>query len=316
MLSYLAAFTVDFFYLSLAEMMDKSYTSDFSLLYGINGGTTNLINAFSKALNEETTEAFGALDNANLGKSTFRLSTAIDGIIENSNLNKVTLKCLNTTNDTVTYEDFDYVVCAIPFSSLRRVEITPLFSQRKMQAITELHYEPAQKSFLYLKERFWEMGNDATRIVGGSSATSLPIIELIYPSDHTLPIRDVPNGWTFRPNTSPNEPGVLLGSYNWGQSAERLGNEDASLRLSDVINQVELVHNLPKGYINDNLISSFLLSWSYVPYIWSGGCLGKPQDKILFSYAVTLPEMKEKVFLLENIFLKSIFGYRELFNQE
>jgi monoamine oxidase len=308
MLSYLAAFTVDFFYLSLAEMMDKSYTADFSLLYGINGGTTNLINAFSKALNEETLEAFGALDKANLGKSTFRLSTAIDGIIENQNLNKVTLKCVNTTTDAVTYEDFDYVVCAMPFSSLRRVEIAPLFSERKMQAITELHYEPAQKVYLYLKERFWEMGDEANRIVGGSSATSLPIIEIIYPSDHSLPIKSVPNGWTFRPNTSPNKPGVLLGSYNWGQSAARLGNEDASLRLSDVINQVELVHNLPKGYINNNLISSFLLSWSYVPYIWSGGCLGKPQDKILFSYAVTLPEMNEKVFFAgEHISQKHIW---------
>lgn len=296
MLGYLAAFTVEFFNLSLAEMMSTSYTEDFSLLYGIQEGTINLINGFVKALNNESLDAYVGINKDKLGISTIRFNTAIDGITKNINTNKITLKSVNTSTDAINFEEFDYVVCAIPFSSLRRVEINPLFSERKMQAITELNYVPAQKSFLFLKERFWEMGNEASRIVGGSSATSLPIIELIYPSDHSLPMKGIANEWTFRPNSSPNEPGVLLGSYSWGQDAARLGNEDASLRLSDVIRQVELVHNLPNGYINNNLISSFLLSWSYVPYIWSGGCIGKPQDKILFSYAVTLPEMNEQVF--------------------
>lgn len=308
MLSYLSAFTVDFLNLSLAEMMDKVYTDDFSLLYGIAGGTINLINAFQRALNNELPDVYNGISPADLGTSNIRFNTAIDGIYQTTNPNKVNLKVVNTLNDAVTFEDFDYVVCAIPFSSLRRVDIKPLFSERKMQAITELNYETAQKQYLFMKNRFWEMGDESKRIVGGSSATSLPIIEIVYPSDHAAPIRGVPYGWTLRPGASPEEPGVLLGSYSWGQDASWLGNEDASLKLSDVERQVEAVHNLPQGFISENLTSSFSIMWSYIPYIWTGGCLGKPQDKLLFSYAVTLPEMNNRVFFAgEHISQKHIW---------
>jgi monoamine oxidase len=308
MLGYLSAFTVDFFKLSLAEMMDKAYTVDFSLLYGIAGGTINLINAFQRALNNELPNAYNGISPSDLGKTNIRFNTAIDGIYQTANTNKVNLKVVNTLNDAVTFEDFDYVVCAIPFSSLRRVDIKPLFSERKMQAITELNYEPAQKEYLFMKNRFWEMGDESKRIVGGSSATSLPIIEILYPSDNAVPVKGVPYVWTFRPGTSPNDPGVLLGSYSWGQDASWLGNEDASLKLSDVERQVEEVHNLPQGFIKENLTSSFSIMWSYIPYIWTGGCLGKPQDKLLFSYAVTLPEMNNRVFFAgEHISQKHIW---------
>jgi monoamine oxidase len=308
MLGYLSSFTVDFFNLSLAEMMDKAYTVDFSLLYGIAGGTINLINAFQKALNNELPNVYNGMSSDALGNSNIRFNTAIDGIYQTTNTNKVNLKVVNTLNDAVTFEDFDYVVCAIPFSSLRRVDIKPLFSERKMQAITELNYETAQKQYLFMKNRFWEMGDESKRIVGGSSATSLPIIEILYPSDNAIPVKGVPYVWTFRPGTSPNDPGVLLGSYSWAQDASRLGNEDASLKLSDVERQVEEVHNLPQGFIKENLTSSFSIMWSYIPYIWTGGCLGKPQDKLLFSYAVTLPEMNNRVFFAgEHISQKHIW---------
>ncbi|MEG0771826.1 NAD(P)/FAD-dependent oxidoreductase [Clostridium sp.] len=308
MLSYLSAFIVDFFNLSLAEMMEKSYTADFSLLYGIEGGVSNLVNSFLSALNGELLDVYSGINKSDLGVSNIRFSTAIDGIYQTDGPNKVTLKVVNTTNNTATFEDFDYVICAIPFSSLRRVDINPLFGYRKMQAITELNYEPAQKVFIYLKNRFWEMGDEATRIIGGSSATDLPIIETVYPSDHATPISGVPYSWTFRPGTSANEPGVLLASYNWGQNASRLGSEPATLRLSDVTRQVEQVHDLPEGFINENLISSFSIMWTNIPYIWTGGCLGKPQDKLLFSYAVTLPEMNNRVFFAgEHISQKHIW---------
>jgi monoamine oxidase len=36
--------------------------------------------------------------------------------------------------------------------------------------------------------------------------------------------------------------------------------------------------------------------WSDIQYIWSAACETKPEDKINFSYIVTLPEMDDKVF--------------------
>ncbi|MPN42625.1 hypothetical protein SDC9_190182 [bioreactor metagenome] len=36
--------------------------------------------------------------------------------------------------------------------------------------------------------------------------------------------------------------------------------------------------------------------WANAQYIWAGGCFGKPQDRTLFSYAITLPEMNNRVY--------------------
>jgi monoamine oxidase len=308
MLSYLSAFTVDFFNLSLAEMMEKSYTADFALLYGIEGGASNLVTSFERALNGDIPNAYAGFNETDLGLSTIRFNTAIDGIYQTQDPSKVTLKVTNITNNTSTFEDFDYVICAIPFPSLRRVDINPLFGYRKMQAIAELNYLPAQKTFFYLKNRFWEMGDESTRIIGGSSATDLPILETIYPPDHSVPVSGVPNSWTLRPGVSPEEPGVLIASYTWGQSAAWFGGEPAALRLSDAKRQVEEVHGLPQGFIDENIISSFFMNWFDIPYIWTGGCLGKPQDKLLFSYAVTIPEMNNRVFFAgEHISQKHIW---------
>lgn len=64
---------------------------------------------------------------------------------------------------TVTYNDAsgrhdliaDHAVCAIPFSTLRKVTITNPFSQAKMDAISKLQYMPAARCYFQTKTRFW-----------------------------------------------------------------------------------------------------------------------------------------------------------------
>ncbi len=56
------------------------------------------------------------------------------------------------------------------------------------------------------------------------------------------------------------------------------------------------MHELPPHYINENFIDYKSLIWSDVQYIWGAGALSKPQEKTLFSYAVTIPEMGNRVF--------------------
>ncbi|MDT5271582.1 MAG: monoamine oxidase [Acidobacteriota bacterium] len=50
----------------------------------------------------------------------------------------------------------DYVVCAIHFAVLGRVEFAPRLSEQKMRVRDELTYELAARAFMQTRERFWE----------------------------------------------------------------------------------------------------------------------------------------------------------------
>ena len=49
----------------------------------------------------------------------------------------------------------DYLVCAIPFSVLRDVEVSPPFTPEKQRAITEQPYDAATRVFLQSRKRYW-----------------------------------------------------------------------------------------------------------------------------------------------------------------
>ncbi len=50
----------------------------------------------------------------------------------------------------------DRVICAIPFTMLRQVDIRPLMSAGKRRAIEQLSYHSATRIYLQTKTRFWE----------------------------------------------------------------------------------------------------------------------------------------------------------------
>jgi monoamine oxidase len=50
----------------------------------------------------------------------------------------------------------DYVVCAIPFAVLGRVEFAPRLSEQKRRVRDELIYELAARALMQTRERFWE----------------------------------------------------------------------------------------------------------------------------------------------------------------
>ena len=231
-----------------------------------------------------------------LGKIEIKMGSPVVGIYNSLPEDKVILKYKDSINNKETSEEFDYVICAIPFSSLRRIEIKPLLTATKMQAINEMNYEIAHKVYIYLKERFWEMGDVSKKIIGGCSFTDLPLTSIYYPSDHAKPVQNKSGEWELKTGCSHEEAGVLLASYSWCQNAVRLGNENLELQISDVIKYIEKIHGLPPHYIDNNLIDYKSLIWSDVQYIWTAGALSKPGDKTLFSHTVTVPEMGNKVF--------------------
>lgn len=279
MIGFLSTFEESFLNISLTEFLQEAYTADFGFTYYIDGGMIKLVEKFYFNLKN---------------KVCLRLQSVVDGIYKGKE-GEIILE-IGEGGGCKYYKSFDYVICAIPFSSLRRVKINPPFSVLKSQAIAELNYGYAQKVILFLKERFWECGNENERIVGGSSLTDLIPISIFYPSDNSKPIKGVYNGWTFRNGLKIKDPGVLLASYSWGNDALRLGNSYSTLKLNDVADCIEKVHNLKEGYIIKNLLSMSSILWSNVDYIWGGGCLPYTGQKILFSHEITQPEMDNRVF--------------------
>lgn len=65
----------------------------------------------------------------------------------------------------------DQVVCAIPFSVLRHIEVAPALSPAKQTVVNGLEYLSVTRSFLQMRQRFWEdegvMGNAQTDLAIG-----------------------------------------------------------------------------------------------------------------------------------------------------
>jgi monoamine oxidase len=118
----------------------------------------------------------------------------------------------------------DYAICTLPFPVLSNIEVSPLMCRRKRQAIRELRYNPSTKILFQVRHRFWE--GAGAGIVGGTTATDLPIRRIVYPS-HSDP---------------DTERGVLLASYTWGQDALRWGSMAEEDRIEQALEDVAKVH--------------------------------------------------------------------------
>jgi monoamine oxidase len=64
----------------------------------------------------------------------------------------------------------DYLVCAVPFSVQKNIEVSPPFSVEKQRAIERLPYHSLSKIFLQSRRRFW-----ADEGLDGFATTDLPI---------------------------------------------------------------------------------------------------------------------------------------------
>jgi monoamine oxidase len=116
----------------------------------------------------------------------------------------------------------DYLVCTLPFSVLRHVEVLAPFSRGKQRAIRQLTYHASTKILFQVRERVWETEDG---ILGGATVTDLPIRRMNYP--------------TPDPTT---ERGVLLASYTWGQDALQWGAMDEETRQEEALDDVVRIH--------------------------------------------------------------------------
>lgn len=280
LISSLSPFVGQFNYNSYYGILQDDYPLDFTYLYEIVGGFVNLPMAFYNALMSHTQIEQRVID---IGSVTWKRGCLVTDIFRYKGEVglQYEVKCLQKK----VREVFDYIICAIPFSSLRNVMIDPMFSVRKMDAIREMNYAPAQKTLFQCNRRFWEAGDTSQRIVGGGSFTDMPIASLWYPSDHANLNED-----------KSKDPGVLLASYNFNLDAIRLGNLDEKRRVNEIKQQVELVHDLKKGTLNSIVEDFRTIQWNREPNFYGAFCNYMPGQKRLYSFAITQPEYEDKIF--------------------
>ena len=280
--------TGQFLYNSYSQILQEYYSLDFTSLYEINGGMVNLPLAFYNSLLNKAPKEYN-IPSERLGNIKWNSGTHVTGIHYNQYNRKVTLEYKNKAIKNTEFEEFDYVICSIPFSTLRAVNINPLFSSRKMQAIREVNYSDSQKTLLLCKHRFWEKGVANEKIIGGISYTDLLISTIVYPSHQEVLINN-------NSLNSSNDPGVLLASYNLNLDAVRLGNMDDETRITLIKRQVEEVHGLPKGYLDSIVIDYKTVNWNNAQWFRGAFSIFTPEQKRIFMYDMSKPEFGNRVF--------------------
>lgn len=284
MIASLAGFTGATLEVSYNEVLADSYPLDFVNPYRIVGGFVKLPLAFYNSLTTKTPKEYVNISDNDLGRITWKGGNWVTGIHKREYNKEVLLEYRNKKSLTPVIKSFDYVVCTIPFSTLSTVDINPRFSNMKMEAIREINYINAQKTLLYCKKRFWEEDGEYGKINGGVSNTDLSITNIIYPSDHV------------KTGLNPEEPGVLVGSYNLNKYATHLGNMEPDQIPELVKRQVEKVHGLPKKYLDSIVIDSKTINWNNEPWFRGALCYFTPGQKKIFSHEIIKPEYDNRIF--------------------
>ncbi len=278
----------EFLYNNYVDFVQEYFPVNFWFMYEINGGLVNLPLSFYKSFNSETPrEYYPNTPMHLLGNVKWKAGCTVKGIYYKDDT--VILSYQDYHEKDIQYRDFDYVISAIPFSTLRTMDIKPMFSSTKMQAIKEVNYGNAQKSILNCNTRFWEEQG----IFGGGSYTDLPITTIWYPS-HPSKQQSADKNTTYERKLA--NPGVLLASYNFNLDAVRLGNMSEGARLEKIKRNVEEVHGLQKGTL-DGIVTDYKTQvWNDDPLFRGAFCYFTPEQKRLFSWAMTLPEYNNRVF--------------------
>lgn len=194
------------------------------------------------------------------------------------------------------YVEHDYVICTLPFTILRQLELTGL-APSKMSAIRNLNYASSAKVLLNTKNRFWE---DVYGIKGGASQTDLINRQIYYPSDNlTSEVNQskasgVHSSYqefrskSLRNQNSEESPGVIVGSYCWGQDARRLASLTNAERKDVIVDAVTNIHHeiSEKGMVKD--FAS--ISWDQYKYASGAFCFMKPGDFTHYYQETIVPD--------------------------
>jgi monoamine oxidase len=122
-----------------------------------------------------------------------------------------------------------HLICAVPFSHLRHMEVNPSFPAQEEAVIQELEYSAVARVYLQVRSRFWEKEK-----VTGSAFTDLPIMEVSEQPFHRL--------------EAPTPRGILE-AFLQGAEARRLGGMNPGQRIQFALEHMEKVHPGLRQYV-------------------------------------------------------------------
>lgn len=319
MLSNLFPIGGRFLYNNYVDYIQEYYPANFIYMYEIAGGMAKLPEAFYNSFTSTSPgNYYKGIPSGLLGTIDWKSGYSVTGIYQEQFGSPVTLSYTQTSKEFLMNEKvgtpvvnrrfgdltsgrtrsfgkgeftekFDYVICAIPFSVLRVLDIRPQFSPLKMQAIREVTYSPAQKTLFRCNKRFWEEQG----IIGGGSYTDLPVNTIWYPSSSPT-IHN--HGSTAVSKVNPAGEGVITASYSFNLDAVRLGNLPENARMEKIKRDVEEVHGFIPGKLNAIVRESVTQFWDRDPLFRGTFCYFSPQQKRLFSWNMTQPEYGNRIF--------------------
>jgi monoamine oxidase len=140
----------------------------------------------------------------------------------------------------------DYLISAIPFSVLRRVEISPPFSPAKQRAITQLEHTSVVRVFMQTRKRFWlEEG------LSGAATTDLPLVTA-YDKAYYLPGKR-----------------GMLEAYVAGARARKLAAMKEDERLAFTVKQMEQIFPaICENYEGGSSVCWDNEEWTRGAYAW------------------------------------------------
>jgi monoamine oxidase len=138
----------------------------------------------------------------------------------------------------------DFCICTIPLPVLSTIKSD--FSSPVQRAIDFISYNQTGKIGLQFKRRFWE---EDEQIFGGISRTNMDIHQIFYPSADYL-----------------SRKGTLVGYYNFGGKAEKVGNLSLAEREKLALAQGSKIH----PQYEKEFETSFSLAWHKTRYSQGG----------------------------------------------
>ncbi len=150
----------------------------------------------------------------------------------------------------------DYCICTIPLSVLRSIPAD--FSPPFAEAIASVPYLSVGKIGLQFRRRFWE---EDDHILGGISWTDQKITQVMYPN----------YGYLSR------GPGVLVGSYHFGDVAEQVGAMSPAQRVEFALGQGEKIHPQYRKEFEPG--KAFSVSWQKIPHNLGGWAMWSRESR-------------------------------------
>ncbi|MFN3727383.1 MAG: flavin monoamine oxidase family protein [Allosphingosinicella sp.] len=271
---------------SAAMLLRELIVGDEGKLMEIGGGTDLLPTKLAESLAADTISYNRAVIGIENRDDTVRLA------IQPTQPGDADSFCPLIPDAPVEQVDCDLVLCTVPFPVLRATRLSGV-SEAKRAAIRSMSYASSTKVLFYCTERVWERDN----IRGGATLSDTILRATYYPSDHVrsddaaFAAVDAGGGrretlfWIRRPDgledqaaafvdAGPEEPGVLVASYNWDQDARRMGALSRSERERVCREVLEQIHP-GIGPTLESCVSRF---WDEHPWARGAFAFARPRE--------------------------------------